>query len=263
MSNKFQQIAKAAGGMTALALGLGLLGQVPAQASLIGDQVNLEIELNGEAPDFVLIPGGSQATVEPFSGNLLEGIVSGNFLEGIVSGNFPEGIEFPFFGVAEGDFGEGGLFAIGGINVEDSSFQGGFGFAWNLEFEEEIQPFTWEVTLNDLNWVDYPTGRIVGVDLFGVGFAQGGFLDFAEGFGEGFATFEDFVSVSHTDDSVTLAFSIDPTFAEGFAEGFGGALFEVDLIVEHDAPVATPEPTALGALLALGALGVSKKMKKK
>ncbi|NET78412.1 PEP-CTERM sorting domain-containing protein [Okeania sp. SIO1F9] len=43
----------------------------------------------------------------------------------------------------------------------------------------------------------------------------------------------------------------------------GEIFFQVDLIVEHDDPVATPEPTALGALLALGALGVSKKMKKK
>ncbi|NES78478.1 MULTISPECIES: hypothetical protein [unclassified Okeania] len=74
MSNKFQQIAKAAGSMTALALSLGLLGQIPAQASLIGDQVNLEIELNGEAPDFVFIPGGSQAIVEPSSGNFPEGV---------------------------------------------------------------------------------------------------------------------------------------------------------------------------------------------
>ncbi|NEP88689.1 MAG: hypothetical protein F6K18_18640 [Okeania sp. SIO2C2] len=251
MSNKFQQIAKAAGSMTALALSLGLLGQIPAQASLIGDQVNLEIGFNGEAPDFVSIPGGSQAIVEPSSGN------------------FPEGVEFVnvFAGSVNG-IGENVLsFRINSINVEDSLFDSSFDFRWNL-VGEEVQPFTWEVTLNDLNWVDYPTGKIVDVELFETGAGGGSFLD-TEGIliGDRVLTFENVVSVSHTDDSVTLAFSIDPTFGLGFGEGFAnggaGGFVRVDLIVEHDDPVATPEPTALGALLALGALGVSKKMKKK
>ncbi|NET78413.1 hypothetical protein [Okeania sp. SIO1F9] len=183
MSNKFQQIAKAAGSMTALALSLGLLGQIPAQASLIGDQVNLEIELNGEAPDFVFIPGGSQAIVEPSSGNFPEGVEFVNVFASSSSFDSDEDdinpLEFLILSFTD----PASLFSVedssyvtiltGDINVEDSFFQGSLDFFWSYVEFEEIQPFTWEVTLNDLNWVDFPTGKIVDVEGFGEGFLQG------------------------------------------------------------------------------------------
>ncbi|MEO1590481.1 MAG: PEP-CTERM sorting domain-containing protein [Cyanobacteria bacterium J06632_22] len=272
-----------AAGVSVLSLGLGLLAASPAEASLIGDEITLDLEFSSNAvtePDLVTIiqtPLGfgpaPQSTV----------VTEGSFLPGsenepeffAVGAAFGEGLSDP------GDFdSESSALIFSEFNVEDDFIEGDLFTAWQL-FDGDVTPFTWEYTFSDLDWTDFPDGRITGASLtFAEGFAEGAFFAFGGGRieTEFEFDFESLLSVDFTDDSVTLAIDVDPVFGsffgslftasenfslaeEGFSSigafGLAEGLFRIDLEVDHgEAPAAVPEPATVLGLLLTGGLGL-------
>ncbi len=286
-------------GVSALALGLALLGNSPAQASLIGDEVRLDVDFNSPneifETDFFVEGNFSEGS----SGGEATAIVEEGpslFAEGLMA----EGPESEFLSsTAAFSEGDGDFFGVGSFtssfalfNVEDSSIEGLLSNFWELE-ADDIDVFSWEYTFSDLGWVDFPDGRIVGAELSPIAFpfGEGPFGEgpvslgegvFSEGFvvGEGDDEFsfaenlfpiEDYLNVTFTDDSVTLAATFDPLFPFSedpfltapftpvFAEGFSETAFNIALDVEHSRTV--PTPAMLPGLIGMG-MGILQKRKK-
>ena len=255
MKRTYQRPGTIAAGMTALSLGLALLGTAPAEASLVGDDVELDIEFSSESSlDF-----DSDTFVD---GNTGEGTAMVEENGSFIHDTFAEGPpEFFAEGFAEGEFSEGSISSFARFNLEDEFIEGDFGTDWLL-FNESVAPFSWEYTFSDLDWVDFPSGKIIGLDLT---FAEGSGGISGPNFGAGIdADPADFLSTSFTDNSVTVGFNLD-FFGDNipdFSEGFFNADFKLDLIVDHkEEPVGVPEPLGLGALVALGTLGMGAKLK--
>ncbi len=289
MNNLSKKTGGIAAGVSALTIGLGLLGVAPVEASLIGDEVTLDLEFSSESDaEFEVLTDISTEFGEgaPFvedgpASNIVE--ENGSFLDGPFTGTpefFAAGTAFTegFFGeggFGEGFFGEGSVSSSFGVfNVEGEFIEGDLGVFWSL-FGEAVAPFSWEYTFSDLDWTDFPDGQIVGASL---SFAEGfGFAEVFSGFAEGagLVDYESLFALDFTEDSVTIALDVDPFgfgegvmpaasvengFGEGFVSAFGFAegFFRVDLEVEHeDDAVDVPEPTSAIGLLLMGGLGLT------
>lgn len=262
MIKAFKQTGGMATGISAFSIGLGLLSTSPAQASLIGDEVTLDLQFYSDAPapmtvgTNISIGFGGGAT--PQSTTVLEG---GPFLE------FPiaEGVASTTGEFGDRDFtGEEPFSAVfSNLNIEDNFIEGETELFWGL-LDSSVASFSWAYTVSDLDWVDFPDGSITDASLSSVeGSATGQF--FAPGVTGSFDTdFGALLSLDFSADSVTLAINVDPTAGSAldFSTGsgaFGSArgAFRIDLAVDHGpAPTDVPEPTALIGLL-LGSVGLA------
>lgn len=289
MNNLSEKTGGIATGISALVIGLGLLGVTPAEASLIGDEVTLDLEFSSESEvefgTLTNVDAGFGEDDPSASGGESASVVvqeNGSALEG----NFAGVPEFVSDGVAFGNDGSGGI-GFGGdnsmvqtfgiFNVEGAFIEGEIGVFWQL-FDQGVAPFTWEYSFSDLDWTDFPEGKIVGASL---GFAEGfGISEVFSGFAEGFSPvdYESLFALDFTDDAVTIALNVDPfdAFAEGgvpmivphgesgliSAFGFAEGAFRIDLAVEHgDNGVDVPEPASALGLLLVGGLGLGRRSK--
>lgn len=222
MSNTVQKISAAAG-CTALSLGLTLLEGNPADASLIGDEF-----------DYVI--------------NVGEDGTSGT---DIAEGDLRE-VRFSFEDVLQAPFSEGS--SRGSIDIDESTISGSI-FSEGILFEgSEGLGFVigHRLEFNDLNWVDFPDGRIVGaqLSLFEV---ESGSSSGQEGISPRIVGF--------TDDSVFLTFN---AFAEGFIPGRSDrASYNIDFEITLDVEKSVPEPSSLVSLAALGILGMGATLRRK
>ena len=243
----------------------GFIGTGAAQASLLGDEVQLNIEFQGDSLtlDTNDILPGTTTTVEA------DGIV---FTDPLTPIN-PAELEFLSASLAVGDSGLSTSFSQSFFNLEDNLIEGSLFASWDL-FSNELAPLNWTYTLNDLDWVDFPTGGIEdisftfldgsasgtvigcigqslsdcsdgGVGASAVGLGDGGFSAAANPFTVLADTLDlsAFLSTSFSDDSLTLALDInplfpipsnfDPDFIVGSASGSAAANFQIELLVDH------------------------------
>ena len=184
----------------------------------------------------IVMPGTSQSALASLTGDTIEGELQ--------FGSFPLNFFDPQFGTVPGTAGPQPITTVGsGIEFQyQDSFSG-----LNVDFTDDalfVEQFAltggglagaWTMTFSDLDWVDFPDGRIVGLELLpnpGLNAIPG-------------------LDLSFTDDSITLNFAGGNLPSDGFSTNIG-------ILTDHQ---SVPEPLTILGTIAAGGIGVLMKRK--
>ncbi|MEO1095124.1 MAG: hypothetical protein AAFX01_09510 [Cyanobacteria bacterium J06638_28] len=147
-------------------LGLMLVGVGAAKASLIGDDVRLDLDFQGDSlgePASGILPG-PVVEVEEDGVFLIDGVLTP-----------PADFDVEFL-AGTGATSEDGLSSAVGelfLNLEADLMEGFVSARWDLR-DDDVTPLRWEYTLSDLDWADFPAGRITDIQFsFIEGIANG------------------------------------------------------------------------------------------
>ena len=185
----------------------------------------------------IVMPGTSQSALASLTGDTIEGELQ--------FGSFPLNFFDPQFGTVPGTAGPQPIATVGsgiefqfadGATAINADFTGDSLFIEQIPFIGGVNANSWTMTFSDLDWVDFPDGRIVGLELL----PEIGSPAFAGG-----------LDLSFTDDSISV------TWAGGNLP-VGGSANNIQILTDHQ---SVPEPLTILGTIAAGGIGVLMKRK--